>query len=185
MGYLTLIRIILTGWLCFWALPSIAGVAEGIQYLASQAQADGRIVSDAPIATPYQSTTESLSTLIALNETGQPALPSGLQFLQQEFERYQSTENASRLIIAKVEQGQIDTALIAQLQSYQSSDGGFGALPGYVSTVLDTAFAAQALVLTGRSTTQTAGLAVNYLLTQQHADGSFALGSNAPSILNI
>jgi 5-hydroxyisourate hydrolase-like protein (transthyretin family) len=182
MAYSAVIRIILTGWLCFWALPSLAGITEGIQYLASQAQADGPIVSDATIAAPYQSTAESLSTLIALNETGQPALSSGLQFLQQEFERYQSTENTSRLMIAKAEQGQIDPALIAQLQSYQNSDGGFGALPGYASTVLDTAFAAQALALSGRSTTQTAGFAVNYLLAQQQAGGSFALGANAPSV---
>ncbi|WAK00609.1 carboxypeptidase regulatory-like domain-containing protein [Methylobacter sp. YRD-M1] len=182
MAYSAVIRIILTGWLCFWGLPSVASITEGIQYLASQVQADGRIISDATIATPYQSTAESLSTLIALNEAGQSALTSGLQYLQQEFEPYQSTESASRLIIAKAEQGQIDTALITQLQSYQNIDGGFGALPGYASTVLDTAFAAQALALTGRSTTQTAGFAVNYLLTRQHADGSFALEANASSI---
>ncbi|MGR9116504.1 MAG: carboxypeptidase regulatory-like domain-containing protein [Gammaproteobacteria bacterium] len=179
MAYSTLIRVVITSWLIIWALPSAAGLTEGIQYLSNQVQTDGRIVSDSAVAIPYQSTAESLSTLLVLTETSNSALFPGLQFLQQEFEGYQSTENLSRLIIAKAEQGQIDTSLIAQLQSYQNTNGGFGELPGYVSSALDTAFALQALEITGRSTTQTALQALNYLLNDQNGNGGWSIAANA------
>lgn len=179
MAYSMVIRILIASWLCLWALPSTAGLAEGIQYLNSQARADGSIASETAVATAFQSTAESLSTLIALKETGNPIAYPGLQFLQQNFALYQNTENLSRLIIAEAEQGQINTSLLAQLQNYQNSEGGFGELPGFGSTALDTAFALQALQATGRATTQTALNALIYLLNQQNDNGGWSISGNS------
>ncbi|MGR9053791.1 MAG: carboxypeptidase regulatory-like domain-containing protein, partial [Gammaproteobacteria bacterium] len=179
MAHTTVIRVFIIGWLMTWAFPSTAGISEGIQYLSSQAQTDGRIVSGVSIATSYQNTSEALTTLIDLNGSEQQTWFPGLQFLQQEFDAFQNTENLSRLIIAKAEQGQINTVLIGQLQSYQNSDGGFGEFPGYGSTALDTAFALKAFELTGRSTTQTALQALSYLLNVQNGNGGWSVSSNA------
>ena len=161
-------------------LSTFAGVTEGIQFLNSQLQQEGSYASDLDIATPYQNTAEVLDTFYVLNETSQPGRFAALQFLQHE--SFQGTEYLSRLIITKAEQGQVVSDLVLQLQSYQNQDGGFGELPGYNSTVLDTIFAAQALALTGRSTTQAAGLAVNFLLVNQHQAGYFSLPDNETSI---
>lgn len=60
---------------------------------------------------------------------------------------------------------------VRSLTRSQNADGGFGQRPGMPSDVLSTAQAVQAL--TGRARGRVVPDALNYLLHQQHSDGSF------------
>lgn len=177
MIHLNLMKWVLSLLLIFLSFPSVSGVTEGIQFLSSQVQTDGRITSQVSLSTSFQSTAESLSTLQNLNEADQNTLTVGLQFLSQE--TYQNTENIARLMIAKAEQGFIDTTLIEQLKTHQNADGGFGELPGFNSTPLDTAFALLAMQATSLQTSHEALLGLSYLLNQQAGNGGWLLVSNA------
>ena len=74
------------------------------------------------------------------------------------------------------------TDLVTTLLSYQNQDGGFGELPGYQSTPLDTAFALEALATAGQTANPALGFAVSYVQNQQHADGGWANGENASHV---
>jgi len=170
-------KLVLSFLLIFLSFPSVSGVTEGVQFLSSQVQTDGRITSQVSLSTSFQSTAESLSTLQALNEADQNTFTSGLQFLSQE--TYQNTENIARLIIAKAEQGSIDTTLIEQLKTHQNADGGFGELPEFNSTPLDTAFALLAMQVGNISVSDESVLGLGYLLNYQGGDGGWSASKNA------
>jgi hypothetical protein len=68
--------------------------------------------------------------------------------------------------------------LIAALLAHQNADGGFGDKPGHSSTAYDTAYALEALAIARYSDTAVLGVAVNYLLQLQQADGGFTDNSN-------
>jgi hypothetical protein len=180
MEHRTRVQSVIAICLFFLSLRSIAGIPEGLQYLASQSQQDGSIVSQASMATPFQSTSESLSAWKALGDANNSALAAGFQALEQNAQA--TTEHLSRLVIAKAELGYNTFELADQLLTHQNSDGGFGEFQGYESTVLDTAFALQALAKAGRTSTQMAGRAVYYLVMQQSQSGYFSLPNNQPSI---
>ena len=80
----------------------------------------------------------------------------------------------ARSLIAHGEAGTGTPAdILAALEANQNPDGGFGGSPGMTSTVLDTAFALEALAKTPSSHTAVISAAVSYLRTQQNADGSY------------
>jgi hypothetical protein len=94
-----------------------------------------------------------------------------------------NTEYLARQIIAAAGAGQSTSKLVTQLLTQQNpSDGGFGDFPGYQSTVLDTAFALQALAVAGARDTTVSAPAVGYLLNHQATGGGWADGANAPSV---
>ncbi|HFD12994.1 MAG TPA: hypothetical protein ENJ32_11090, partial [Crenotrichaceae bacterium] len=152
----------------------------GVDWLVSQTQGNGSYSSQDDIATSFQATSETLTTLYALGETTQPGIPSAHQFINNE--TYQGTEYLSRQIISNIQQGNAVTDLVSTLLGYQNLDGGFGELPGYNSTTLDTIFAAQALALAGQTSTQAAGFAIAFLQSHQHQTGDFSLAGNDASI---
>ncbi len=153
--------------------------ATGVEWLATQFQPDGSFSSASDISTSYQSTTEVLTTFNILGETAQPDILAAVQYIDSD--TFQSTEYLSRRIIVNVQQGNTVFTLVAQLQAYQNRNGGFGELPGHDTTVLDTAFALQALVAAGEETGNSAWSALNYLLNNQAVDSGWRDGVNESS----
>ena len=158
-----------------------ADVNSGAQWLASTAQSDGSYARPGDISTPLQSSAETLRTFGALGLSANSGASAASQFIAAE--PYQNTENLSRLIVNTVLNGQNASALVIQLDTHQdSASGGFAELPGYQPTVLDTAFALEALALSGNLSSQAAGYGVGFLQQQQASDGSWTDGDNAPSV---
>lgn len=175
--------------LLFLALFACALLGLGVQgahavtgqaWLSTQSQLSGSYSSSADIATELQSTSESLRAFTVTGETTNPDITAAAQFI--EAENYLSTEYLARQIISRLDQGLDATALVATLITHQNPDGGFGEMPGYESTRLDTAFALEALVSAGEGASAESGLAIGYLIDRQSADGSWADGTNEPTV---
>ncbi|MBV8062184.1 MAG: hypothetical protein JOY51_01235, partial [Nevskia sp.] len=168
--------------LAILAIPARADLSSGTQWLSGTAQPNGSYSLVNDISTPFQSTAEALRTFGTLGSFPNTA-PAAAQFLAAE--PYQNTENLSRLIINDVATGQDPSGATTLLMTYQdSATGGFGELPGFQPTVLDTAFALEALALSGNLSSQSAGYAVGFLQQQQASDGSWSEtdGDNLPSV---
>jgi uncharacterized membrane protein len=151
----------------------------GNDWLAAQFQADGSITTDAGIATAYQSTAETLR-LWKANGANKSLIPTAVQFLENTNQG--STEYLARLIMAKNDSGLSVVSRIDELKSRVNVDGGFGDLDHSSSTVLDTAFALQALNSSGYGNVQAANSSVGFLLKTQKPDGGWAIGVNDDSV---
>jgi hypothetical protein len=148
-------------------------------WLASHQQADGSFVGTNDIATPVQSTAE---TLTAFANAGQPfpGTPAARAFIAAA--PYANTELLSRRLLVDLQAGANLTLAIDALLAERNADGGFGELAGYQSNPLDTAFAVHALGLAAQSLRAETSAALAYLASQQAADGSFKLADNEPSV---
>ena len=149
--------------------PAVVRAQAGVNWLAAQAQNDGSITTANDPATPLQATAEALRTFRVLGAA--VPLASAQQFIADE--PFHNTEYLTRKIIAAAEAGQATTTLVADLLNHQNPlDGGFGDAAGYESTVLDTAFALEALSFAGTHTAEIED-AVQFLLERQHGDGGW------------
>jgi sugar lactone lactonase YvrE len=144
-------------------------------WLASQAQRDGSYATANDLATPTQATAETVRTLRLLGRAAEVAPGDG--FLAAE--PYHGTEYLARKIISGAGSGNLDASLVPELITHQNANGGFGESAGYDSDPLDTAFALDALSLSGNSNNPAVPLGVGYLLQQQSADGSWLDPSGA------
>ncbi len=163
--------------LVLFVMPGSLYASIGTNWLVSQINADGSIATAADIGTPVQSTSE---TLRALQVSGVVVSPTPLTFLNAE--PFENTEYLARRIIANVNAGNTVAALVTQILPHQNADGGFGDLPGYSSTTLDTAFALQALAAAGQLTHPKVAAGVSYLVNRQSAGGGWKDGENADSV---
>lgn len=166
--------------LLLFSHASFADFELGVDWLSDKVQADGSIATDADIATPLQSTAETLRAISQLSVVSFPNVEEAQAFIANE--TYLNSENLSRQIIALSEAGQSTAEDVPLLLLNRQMNGGFSELPGYSDTRLDTAFALDALTNAGEQSSQAAGFAVNYLLTQQRADGGWSDGSNESNI---
>ena len=115
-----------------------------------------------------------------LFRSNQPGVLTAQVFLDSS--TYHNTENLSRLIIAKIQAGKDASGLVTELLLNQNFDGGFGELPGYGSTHLDTAMALEAISTVNGPLDQVTASAVFFLLNQQQNDGGWAEGNNETSV---
>lgn len=162
-------------------LGTVAHAATAVDWLGGRLQDDGTYRAVADVASPYRSTVETLRTFHAIGETSQPGVPSALQYLNAD--GYHNTENLSLKIAANAESGSDVSPLVAELLAMQNPDGGFGELAGYGSTVLDTAFALEALAVSGARDAGAIGAAISFISSRQGSDGSFTLGpANGSSV---
>ncbi|MCP5158426.1 MAG: carboxypeptidase regulatory-like domain-containing protein [Gammaproteobacteria bacterium] len=164
--------------LVLWVYPAQADIATGLAWLAGQAQSNGAYASNTNLATPVQATAETLRTFQALGEA-----PAGIfaarQFLSAE--PFDNTEYLARKIIAGIAASEDVSMLVTELLTHQNSDGGFGDFAGHQSTMLDTAFALDALAMMGSADTSLVDSAVSFLLDRQRPDGGWADNENATS----
>ena len=162
--------------------------AKAVSWIQAQQKANGSYMysSTIDLASPEGSTSESLTAFRMLSVSSSAAQDQAYAFLQSG--DGESTEEISRRIIASVEQGAVNNALVIKLKTYQNDDGGFGTYQGYASHAYETAWALKALVMAEQQgDTQTQG-ALSWLLNQQqttgnwlnHSDGdNFALTAHA------
>ena len=171
----------------FWAslallLVGVSGVAQAdvnavLQWLKGTQQANGSFGAPLGVGTPYQATAEAMRTLGA---SGAGSAAGALQYLSAE--PYPNTENLSRRVLVDASQNLDPSALVSALLSDQDSSGGFTELPGYQTTVLDTAFALDALSSANAQVPSTVSAAIGFLSQQQGTDGSWSDGGNGASV---
>ncbi len=158
-----------------------AHAATGLDYLSSQQNADGSLGNTATsLATPVQTTAEVLRAYQALGQQSQPAYVPALGYLNSDTEA--NTEFLARKIVVNAKAGNDVTALINTLTANQNTDGGFGNQPGDASSVLDTAYALEALAAANYSSGTLVSSAAGYLLSKQTAAGGWRDGANDPSV---
>ncbi len=165
--------------LCLAALSSRALADPGVDWLRDRVQPDGRYASAGDLATAVQSTAETLRAFHALAVT-----PTDIETSRAYVDGavFDGTEYLARRIILRADAGGDTAASSAELLARQSRNGGFGDGAGFDSSVLDTAFALEALGEAGTPAPQPIGRAVRYLLDRQRADGGYAATGNASSI---
>jgi len=152
-----------------WAVPVVLYANPGVQWLSEQTNPDGSQGLTTDIATSFQATPEVLRAYHAIDEFPPAGISEQLSFIDSE--PFESTEYLARKIIAKSENGADASALLSKLLTYQNPDGGFGDHSGFSSTVLDTAFALDALVAVGNTHDEGVTQVVTFLLSTQQADG--------------
>lgn len=165
-----------------YAFCGSAWAASGLDYLASQQNPNGSF-GDTPssLATPYQSTEEVLRAYRLLGLDEAPAYAAGLNFLNNETET--NTEYLVRRILANSRSGLDVSAALAELLARQDPfSGGFGNEPDASPSILDTAFALEALVQTGFASSPPARSVVSYLLSNQRTDGGWGDGDNDSAV---
>ncbi|HAJ91996.1 MAG TPA: hypothetical protein DCO71_05170, partial [Gammaproteobacteria bacterium] len=162
------------------ALPALAQAASGIDWLATQQNADGSFGSNpASLATPLQGTAEVLYTYQALEETAQAAYAPALEYVNTNNEI--NTEYLARTIMVNAGAGTDVTSLLQTLLDHQNADGGFGDHPGYDSSVYDTAWALEAMAVIGYPLGDTIGRTVGFLINHQLSSGGWVDGENDSS----
>lgn len=168
----------------FWGFISLssvnADVTQGLEYLSTQQTAEDSFSNEADISTEFQATSETLRAFQFASDTVQTGSDAALDFLNTVTDR--NTENLSRLIIANAEAGNDVQGLVDELIDRQNSDGGFGDSAGYDSTVLDTAFALEALSVSEQAPTSSTAAAVYFLIDEQLAEGGWAGDPNDPTV---
>jgi|GEM_PF-1015236 len=160
--------------------PSGVQAQSGLGWLANQGRSDGSYAAPDDIAIPFQATAETLRTFYALGQTRPGSLAAAHQFLDSD--PYPSTEHLALRILARMDAGHGVSDLIPELIAHANGDGGFGELPGYDSTALDTALALQALAAAGYQQSNAATAALGFLLATQEANGGWTNGENAASV---
>ncbi|MEW8000742.1 MAG: carboxypeptidase-like regulatory domain-containing protein [Candidatus Thiodiazotropha endolucinida] len=155
----------------------------GTDWLSAQSQSDGSYTGYQRIATTFQSTSETLRVFHDMGLTNQTGQIAAQDYLNTE--PFNNTEYLSRKIIAGLSAGNDVATLIAVLKAYQNADGGFGELPGYSSTSLDTAYALEALAIAGRTGDPDLSHAIAYLVSQQSSEGGFALNTANDSAIFV
>ncbi|ETX06661.1 MAG: hypothetical protein ETSY2_15795, partial [Candidatus Entotheonella gemina] len=157
-----------------------ADLQSGFTWLNSQAQSDGRLASGTDRVTPFQATSEALRTLQVLGDMTHPSVAPAQNFLASH--TLHNTEYLSRKILAGIDSGEDVTAWLSELLTHQHPNSGFGTFENRDPSVLDTAFALEALAAQGAAHMSAAGYAVSFLLAQQRSDGSWADNDDAPSL---
>jgi len=152
----------------------------GLDWLAESYSTDGSYSSLKDSGTGFQSTSEVLRTLNALNLLDIADKSTTLMYL--DTESYLSSENLARKIITKTDEGLDNSSLVNQLFTYANSRGGFGESEGHHVTVLDTATVLDALSHSGSVNNSAVSGAVAVLLSRQSANGGWAEGVNEESV---
>jgi hypothetical protein len=154
-------------------LSALADIAGGANWLATQQTSNGSYTNATAVVDPFQSTAQTLLAFQSLGETTRPGIPAAVSFLGT-----QTNDNVrylARAIEYQAQAGSNVAALVTTLLTHRNTDGGFGFQPGYPSTVLDSAYALQALATASYSGPEVS-VAVGYLLNRQQANGSWVDG---------
>lgn len=163
-----------------WAGLAQADTNRALSWLAAQQQGDGSYTTPTALATPVQATAEGLRAFQAWGTQVQPGLTLAQAWLTAT--PFRTTESLARQVIMQVDTGRSSVLARRALQTHQHPDGGFGDLPGYQSTPLDTAWALEAFGMAGEHNTPAVHAAVQFLLMSQDASGGWANGVQAPTV---
>jgi len=128
-------------------LTAHADTNSGVTWLTQQSQELGNYSSPTDIATPIQATTETWRALVELGESPatQPSMSDALAFIKAE--PFPSTEYLARQAIVRIAANESVDTIMTELTERLQYNGGLGDLPDYGRTVIDTAFALEAIAL--------------------------------------
>ncbi|HEW97302.1 MAG: hypothetical protein DRR16_21380 [Candidatus Parabeggiatoa sp. nov. 3] len=162
------------------ASPTLAN--QGVNWLTAQAQSNGHYNTPDDLATPFQATAETWRTFYQMGSTTQPTMTAAFDAINAE--SFPSTEYLARILITRTQAGQPVDDLITTLTARLQYNGGLGDLSDYDHTVIDTAFALEALAMTIFVDTSIQSLypTIDLLLKQQHEDGGWADNGNDSSV---
>ena len=167
--------------LVLWMTTEIAFAIDA-SFLEANVNVDGSIAAASDSATSYQSTVESLHTLIELDESDVPYFDGALVYLANAGAD-DSTENVALRAVVRYRKGLSVESEMTALIERRNLDGGFGTLAGYDSTPFDTAHVLTTLTLTNQLTSEILGGAIGHLLSQQAPGGGWSLNEgNTPSL---
>jgi hypothetical protein len=152
-------------------------VQQGLTWLDAQSGTGGALVAD--VSFPRQRQSEVLTTYHQLGQS----LPGALSSLALDA-KPTATDLLARKIIAMRQTGASPLAELEQLLTLQNRDGGFGAISGYPSNVLDTSVALEALAEVSPQS-DAASKALGWLTAQQKADGHWDRTNVTPQYTDI
>jgi protocatechuate 3,4-dioxygenase beta subunit len=143
-------------------------IERGVAWLTAQVQADGSLQDEAAsLAASLQARSEA-ATALRLSGVVPAALVDAIAGHPDD-----DTEALARRIDAVKAAGRDASSLLAQLKARQNPDGGFGPDAEHDSTIIDTAFALDALAIADPAAVGIASGAVGFLVSRQAADGGF------------
>ncbi|MCF6336542.1 MAG: carboxypeptidase regulatory-like domain-containing protein [Gammaproteobacteria bacterium] len=169
----------LLSFVSFTPLATHADISQAVDYLITQQAVDGIFYNPDTNSTSFQSTAEAVRGLVFVGEASQADIVAARSILNGIEVR--NTEYLSRLLVTTVQSGNYPQAIIEELLLHQNVDGGFGDFSGYDSTILDTAFALEALAESGQQQSAIAPAAW-FLLNAQSAEGGWLDGSDEASV---
>lgn len=128
-------------------LTAHADTNSGVTWLIQQSQEIGSYSSETDIATPIQATAEAWRTLSELGHSPatQPSMSDALAFLKAE--PSPSTEYLARQLIVRTLTNEPVAEISTELTKRIQEDGGLSDLPDHQRTLIDTAFALEAIAL--------------------------------------
>jgi hypothetical protein len=165
--------------LAAYAPPSAAGIDTAALWLKDRLTDDGAYRSVADLATPDQGTAEAVRTLGEIQPLDPASLTLSLNFLQTESR--DNVEFLARRIIAAASNSQDASGLVVTLLAHQNADGGFAGRNGFDSSILETAFALEALAAVDSAPGKEVAGAVSYLAARQLDNGGWSDGPNGGS----
>lgn len=162
----------------FFSLSFSAFANEpALEWLRARFSVVGLAGKAGDLVTPFQQASEALEALYAAGAT-RPELARIGAGLYLDDPAGADTEYLARGIIAGTRLVENASVLTAHLLSRQGSEGGFAPLPGYGSTLLDTAFALRALATAGLGDRAESQSAATYLTARQEHDGGWSEAGN-------
>jgi hypothetical protein len=171
---------ILTVCLLLCSAASFATPTSALLWLATKNNPDGSYGTEADMATSYQATAEVLHSSTLLNQNTQSNFAAALAFINAE--NLHNTEYLSRKIMANAEAGNGVSSMLDELKAIAGPEGGFGEFAEFQPTVLDTAFALQALHAAASGSSDAAIRALAYLIGQQKSNGGWSDGGNVSNV---
>ena len=147
-------------WLLVSGSATQASQQQGIDWLKQSVNGDS--LNNPSIASNAQAKSELAYTLSLLD-----SYPASIDVSVGDD---QSTEALSRALLLAAKSGADSQALLQAILVRQNSDGGFGHLEGWQSTVLDTSLV---LLLADNLPTEATKKAIQFLISQQAVDGAY------------
>lgn len=149
-------------------------------FLESNMSESGSISRKEDSALEWQSTTESIITLLEIGKSDSELIQPAQTYLNNKFESVVAdTETLSNLLLTNSTSNQ--SSDIAELYRRQNSDGGLGYYADYDSDLISTSGFLRVLNQL-KVVNDISGGAVAYLLSHQHEDGGWSLKGNSSQI---
>jgi flagellar hook assembly protein FlgD len=143
-----------------------ASIEDGINWLNNKQNPDGSWGN--PDRLGFLETVEVLNTFIDLGET--TGVEMGLNYLENQFP--ENTDFAARKLSLLARTEKEFYYLLQQLLSWENTDGGFGFLQQYQSSIWETILSIEALKDAGLELTETLP-PLHFILNNQNTDGGF------------
>ncbi len=170
--------LVLLTWLLL-LIPYLSANSQGAAYLEQFHETDATAYTQSRVATQFQSIVEVLKSAQSNSLTLDSVfLNEALAYLNSMDAN--NTEILCSQLAVKTLYGIDPTNTLQALLKNANIDGGFGELPGFDSTVLDTALSLEVLYNTAETTVSRN--AISFLINRQHTDGSWGERDQTGSI---